>query len=98
MKHPLVLTLALFLAPQLGAQSIAYRLQPAVQPGGSLDSLVLGGPGQAFLTFFDVQGGPRQLLGETFFLGFTPALTLIDAGVLNGVGSRSLRLVMPLAQ
>lgn len=83
------------LAATAAAQPPQYRLQPAATPGAHLDSLVIGRPGQPFLTLLDANGGPRQVFGETLWLGLTPALSVVDAGVLNGVGARDARIPTP---
>lgn len=87
--------LSTLLAAGLSAQAPLYRLQPAASPGGGLDSLIVDRAGVPFLTLLDLRGGPQPILGETVWLGLTPALTLVDAGVLNAVGARTNRIPIP---
>ena len=48
---------------------------PALQPGQTLDTVLIGGPNLVFASFIDVSGGPLNLLGETLFIGPTPPST-----------------------
>jgi hypothetical protein len=94
-RTPPLVAACLLALGSLAAQAPSYRLQAAAQPGGFLDSLIVGRPGLPFLTLIDASGGPTPMLGETIWLGLTAALSPIDAGALDGVGARTLRIGVP---
>ncbi|MCC6670835.1 MAG: hypothetical protein IT458_07235 [Planctomycetes bacterium] len=74
------------LAALLPAQAPEFRATPAVLPGGRLDLAVLGAPNQPYVLLADADGGPVRALGQTLFLGLTPACTAFDSGVLGPLG------------
>jgi len=83
------------LATSLAAQSPQYHVAPALQPGDRFDTVLIGRSGQTYASLLDLGGGPRQLLGETFYLGFTPAMLSLDAGQLPPGGIRVLSIPTP---
>jgi hypothetical protein len=80
------------LAATAAAQAPELRLQATAPYTFPLQSLLLGNPGQPFVTLLDVNGGPLSVLGQTLWLGATPALGILDAGLLDAVGARSLSI------
>jgi len=83
------------LTAALVAQAPELRVTPAARPGGQLDLIVLGQPSQPYATLVDATGGPRAALGQTFYLGLTGAVTVLDAGVLGLGGFRASSLPLP---
>src|SRR5262249_12805827 len=71
------------------------RVQPTAKPGQSLATLLLGAPAKGFASLVDVQGTGSTLFGESLWLSLTPALTVVDSGVLDVIGSRTLGIATP---
>jgi hypothetical protein len=94
MQNPSLPLLALF-SGLVAAQDPDLRVTPAVRPGGQLDAVLFGAPGDAFVTLLDVRGGPLRFAGQTLFLSGTPALTVLDAGRLGLGGFRAFNLSVP---
>ncbi|MEZ5964749.1 MAG: hypothetical protein R3F56_12955 [Planctomycetota bacterium] len=91
------LSRALFLLvpASLAAQAPELRVTPAARPGEVLDTIVLGHPGQPFVTLVDIAGGPRAALGQVFHLALSNSLTALDSGVLGLAGFHTLSLTLP---
>ncbi len=70
------------LLPSAGAAPLSWRL----------DAL----PSAPFAIFVDVSGGPVVALGVRYQLGLTPALTLLDAGVVPAFGQRNGSVAVPI--
>jgi len=74
------------------AQAPELRATPFVLRGDAVDFVLSGPPGAASLLLFDLTGGPSLFLGETWHLGLTPSLGVIDAGTIGSGGFRTARI------
>lgn len=63
--------------------------------GAALNFSLFGQPGVPYAIFVDVAGGPVDVFGERFYLGFTGSLAAIKTDVLPLTGSASLALTLP---
>lgn len=80
-------------------QSPQLQMSPAsaIALGGALASYQVTGTANAlFGVFVDLDGGPRDLLGERFYLGLTPALTPLASGTMPTSGVFAGSFTLPL--
>src|SRR6188474_3095418 len=77
------------------AQAPELRVQATARPGQPLQTLLVGTPLQLYATLLDVSGGPLTAFGQPLWLSLTPALTVVDYGALDAVGSRTWAIPTP---
>ena len=79
----------------VGLQAVAPSQSPTLfMPGSSaiastgapLNFLVAGPWGAQYAIFVDIDGGPVDLFGERFYLGFSSSLTSPVTSVLSPIG------------
>ncbi len=92
--------LALALAAPIAAQGSLPALflpDPGVRPNGTdtVSFTVSGLAGHNYAVLWDVDSGPFDLFGETFFLGFTPALVQVVAGTFSVTGEDTFNIGVP---
>ena len=88
--------LALSLGSALAAQSRpGYTLAPVTPLGGQLTALSTSSPGAPYLHLLDTRSSRLELAGETLWLGLSPALLLLDSGVMPSSGQKLLSLPIP---
>lgn len=97
MRSPFFAAAAAALLGAPSAQTPILSVEPAASYGSTVDSVLIGPPGQPYATLADVDGGPTPLRGQSLLLGLTPALAVIDAGVLSPGGLRVQQLQAPPA-
>ncbi|MBI5853198.1 MAG: hypothetical protein HZB39_19490 [Planctomycetes bacterium] len=92
--NPIRSVLSCLLVPcaALVAQTPELRATPYVLRGDAVDFVLFAPPGAASLLLFDVTGGPALLYRETWYLGLTPLLGVLDAGVVGSGGFRTSRI------
>jgi hypothetical protein len=89
-RFALSYSICALLAAAAAGQAPGYFVSTAVRPGEVIQTVLVGKPGVGFVSLADLDGGPSSLLGETFFVGFSPALVVVDQGVLPPSGLRVL--------
>lgn len=92
-----LLALSALCAASLPAQAPVLDATPAVTGTGPVVTQLSGAANRAFVTLLDIDGAPTTLLGQDLFLGFSPALTVLDAGVLDAQGQRRQSYKVPAA-
>ncbi|MEZ5990502.1 MAG: hypothetical protein R3F30_15595 [Planctomycetota bacterium] len=90
----LIAALAALTAP-VAAQVPLQQLDPVVAPGGRLNASLTASPGLAAATFVDVANTPIRILRQDLFLGLTPYMFLLDAGLIPASGVRTTSLPIP---
>ena len=101
MTRPLALALVLVLplaSQAAAAQQPALRTPAALQlaAGGATLSYTLSGPpNRPYAVLIDGRGGPNEFLGETLWLGLTPVLSTLGAGLLDTAGQAAGSLAVP---
>jgi hypothetical protein len=81
------------------AQLPQFQMSPAsaITLGGAVATYqVTGTGGAAFAVFADIDGGPRDVLGERLYLGLTPALVPLLSGAMPASGAFSNAFTIPL--
>jgi hypothetical protein len=64
-------------------------------PGTTMEWSLSGTPGVIGWLLLDVDPGPTMLFGQNLELGFTPALTLVNLGLLPPSGTLDFSLITP---
>ena len=86
------------LATTVIAQAPTFRMDPAVRlgpAGGTLAFDLTAVQGTVYATLGNLDGGPTDLLGERFYLGFSPTLVTLDAGVMPAGGVAAGQILIP---
>lgn len=78
------------------AQTLQMDPSVQIQPNGAVVAYSLFGAANAgFGVFADFGGGPVDLLGQRFYLAFSPGLTTLASGVLPSTGSFQSSVMVP---
>ncbi len=64
--------------------------------GAALNFSLFGQPGAPYAIFVDIAGGPVDVLGERFYLGFTGSLAAVQTAVLSPAGQGSHAAALPV--
>ncbi len=99
MTHPILRSVALAsgLCSSAFAADLTIDGQQNVNkaPGTTMNWSLTGTPNVTGYLLLDVDPGPTQLFGQSLELGFTPALTLINLGLVPGNGSLDFAIITP---
>ena len=98
-SKPLALAAILGLPLLCSAQAPTLLMVEAVRltsQGFPLVTTLVAPAGTAFAVYHDFDGGPREVLGERFLLGLTPALSAWDVGLVGASGNSNRSIQVPL--
>ena len=99
MKKVIVPVAAALLAALPRAQSPQLRLDPAVSLVGGPVTVtfdIAAAAGSPYAIFLDLSGGPVDILGERLWLGLTPSLWAMAAGLMPAAGTQGGSYGVPL--
>lgn len=80
------------------AQSPTFRMDPAAQLGSGGATITFdltASPGTVYSMLANLDGGPTDLFGERFYLGLSPTLVTLRAGVIPTQGIAAGSLTVP---